>query len=206
MQTADNKTRLHEIIEQDKKNKQERLNRVKELMKDFSFMIWIENFANRHPSFRDNDVFDDCTKEDLINLKKLGLLFEGIEIYAKNNYYYSQYDGFNDIEYYRIKFNNIGYEIGKIVNQGIYYFCEKSKDLDNCFIEFSDIIMNNNTKRKEEIKEKLNYLKQYIKLCYEEGIPLEALKETTDGALWDIKDIINQNERIKILKKNSLYH
>ena len=138
-------------------------------------------------------------KEDNEKVSKLHLLYEGIELYAKKNYIYPTKCDFGD--YYNIKLDNIGYEIGMLVGQGTLFLCNRTlvnKDLE--YIDFNDIITNKKKDGVDMITQQLNNLSNKILELYKKGVPLTAIKETLDNTLTVIGE--ETKNPIKTLKRN----
>ena len=174
----------------------------KEILSDTNYLKWLEGFTIEHQSFSDNDWIyfsEKISKEDNENIKNLHLLFEGIELYAKKNYIYPTRSDLG--VYYNIKLDNIGYEIGMLVGQGTLFFCNrKSLNKDLIYIDFNDILNDKKNSNVDGITQQLKELSNKILELYKNGIPLDALIETLDSSLLEIK---NEEKNItKKLKRN----
>ena len=103
--------------------------------------------------------------------------------------------------YYKIKLENIGFEIGMLVGQGTVFFCKRVQVIDpKDFIDFYDIINNKKNKNATTIKNKLNKLFDLVVSLHKSDVPLEAIEITLDNALNEIKSK-NDLEKKKILKR-----
>lgn len=152
-----------------------------ELILSDDYIIWLKNFTEKYPSFTDDEWFDgnEITYEDNKNVLKIGLLFNRIKRYARNNFIYSDKDR---EESYNIEYKGIGYTIGVTYGQGSFFFCERTTPTSD-FISLLDIRENVERPNVRIIKERLEFLKEYLTKMLEENIPVEAIKETTQKVL-----------------------
>jgi len=96
----------------------------KELVEKDVYIKWLEGFAKEHPNFSDDSWLyrpEEVSKEDYENVSKLSSFFCAIQRYAAENYIYSTPCEYG--ESYTIKYNSKLYEIGTIVGQGAFSFC-----------------------------------------------------------------------------------
>jgi len=120
--------------------------KIQKILSNTDYMRWLEIFTIEHLSFFDNDwlyVPERISKKDYEQVDNLHLLYFGIKKYASENnlnptYCYDDWGNF-----YKIKFGNVGFEIGLLLGQGNQFFCnrvgiENEKD----FIDFNDISKN----------------------------------------------------------------
>lgn len=161
-----------------------------------NYMDWLEKFTLENPKFTDNDLlYKNKNIEDIDRINMLNSLYDLIENYAKQNYIYlykiSDYSGF-----YRIKYNNIGYEVGYLIGQETVYYCNRVNYIDNTFIDFNYIINNIKQPHTNEINEMIEELKIIIDNYYNRGIPVEALKRCVYESIKDL-----DNNESKVLKK-----
>ena len=203
MQKIETREQMREIIEKERKRLEERKNIMHEIVSNNKYIKWLEEFTKKYPKFYNNDFFyeesDKVTKVDLENIDYLGLLFEGINDYAKKNYIYRVNES-DYIDYYDIKYNNIGYRIGVLTGQGTIVYCEREIVVDNA-IDFNDIILNKKQKNTDYYNKRLLELSNIISYYYEQGIPLVAIEKTIDSTLWNIKDNLVNKERKHLTKK-----
>ena len=168
-----------------------------EIGKNFKYIEWLEKYTEQYPRFTDSDFLSKNKNiEDIERINMLNSLYDIIENYERDNYIYINEDSL-DSGYYKIQYNNIGYEIGYMMGQNIIFYCKRINNPDNSYINFQDIILNKKQPHTLEINELIEELKIIIKSYYERGIPIEALKRCVYESL---KDINNTKER-KILKK-----
>lgn len=120
--------------------------RIKEKMiANTDYIDWLQNFSSKTHYFNDEFLisydgnYPKVDDNDAEKIRKLRLFFEIIQEYAKRNYIAVE-DELS--RFYRIKYNNIGYEIGFCyVDMDIEYFCNRIDILDNVkYINFEDIM------------------------------------------------------------------
>lgn len=173
----------------------------KVMLSNNNYINWLKDFTEKYPKFRDDDFLYNnkkINKQDLDNINNLILLFKAIDNYAKDNYIYP----INEevfVDYYKIQYEGIGYEIGLICGQGTYCFCERVDNPDNSYINFDDIMLNKPQINTQLIKNKLKELSDIILYYYKQGVPYLALKETIENILWDIKGL--NDTKNKTLRK-----
>lgn len=174
----------------------------KEIISNTDYLKWLERFTTEHQSFTDDTWLyfsEKISKEDHEMVNSLHLLYRGIVQYAKKNYIYPvecEYGG-----YYRIKLDNIGYEIGMLIGQGSLFFCNRTElDSNLEYIDFNDIIGNKKKEHVDIISKELKDLSDKVLELYKKGIPLEALIEALETTLTRIKK--EENNPTKTLKRN----
>lgn len=201
MQKFENHEQMKEYVEKERKRLEERKKIKKEIVSNDNYINWLESFTNKYYKFRDDDFIynkHDLTDDDLENVNNLSLLYSGINDYATGNYIYPFADS-DFVYYYKIKYNNIGYEIGVITGRENLYFCEKNTNIDDSFIDFNDIILNTKSERTEYIEKRLLQLSNIIKYFYEEKIPLNAIKSTINDTISNIEN--TSYNKIKTLRR-----
>ena len=172
---------------------------MKVMFSSYDYVNWLLEFTTKYNDLSDDSWLynqDDISKEDRDNVFKLSKLFRGIERYAKKNYIYPVFeDGANC---YRIKVNGIGFEIGIIYAQDISFYCSR-KVIENekDYIDFNDIISGKRQENVDNIEYFLNYLNDMIVRAYQNGIPLEAISESVNANIKNIryKRQINNNSK-----------
>ena len=176
--------------------------KMQEILSNTDYIKWLDKFTIEHSNFSDDDWLyfpEKISKEDLEKVNNLHLMYRGIEKYASENYMYPTNCDFGN--FYNIKLENSGFEIGILVGQGTLFFCnrvqiENQKD----FIDFNDILNNKTNDNLTTIKNKLNELSNFISSLYKSGVPLEAIINTLDNTLNEM-DPKNNPERAKVLKR-----
>ena len=147
-----------------------------ELTINNKYITWLDKFTQEHPSFSDEDWLyhpDEISEQDLKNVEILPYMYGVIMEYAEKHNIEANPCCFGN--YYNIKYNNIGYEIGVMHGQGAINFCKRvsldEEINEDRFIDFEDII-NEQNKISSEIlnknKEKSEQ-KKYKVLFYRDG-------------------------------------
>lgn len=174
--------------------------KIKELLSNTNYLKWLERFTIEHSFFTINDWIylpDAISKDDSEQVDNLCYLYDGIKRYAIKNYVYPIKYGSGG--YYRIKLDNIGYEIGMFVGQGTSFFCARvALDNDLDYIDFNDIMNNKMLDNVDFIKQKLDNFSNMVLELYEKGIPVDAIVNTFDNTLTRIKE--DEKESTKLLK------
>ena len=168
--------------------------RAKELVSNYDYMNWLESFIKEHNgSFRHDEWLykpDEISKEDLENVNKLSEFFEGIQMYANDNYYYPIPCDYGS--YYLIEYNDKIYEISCLNGQGtvfwVYVLTEDTKVLNvqKC-IKFKDICENNPNPWKERINSNLNNLEKVILGMVSDNVPVEAIVDNINTVIEAIE-------------------
>lgn len=200
MDTPEFEEKMEKWVEEYIKKEKAKEERIQEMMSNTDYIKWLDSFTIKHQSFSDNDWLyceEEISKEDYEKVNNLHLMYSGIETYANRNYIYP-----SDCEYgnfYKIKLDNIGFEIGILVGQGTLFFCNRV-EIEKDFIDFNDIINNKESDNAIIIKNKLNELSDFVVSLYENGVPYEAIRSRLEDILNEInseKDL----EKEKVLKK-----
>lgn len=171
---------LDEEFEKEKSKKDE-------IMSNTDYICWLETFTKIYPYFAEDDwaySSNEISKEDKKNVEALEHMYFGVKSYAiKNSISFNRADC---LEYYLIKYNNIGYEIGEMEFQGGNFYCQRveiQKGTEDEFIDFVDIIKNKKQGNVEQINKQLNELSKFIENLVNEDVPVEAIQETVDKVL-----------------------
>ena len=171
----------------------------KELMSNTEYIKWLDAFTQDKDGFSDDDwlYFPEKIEEsDKKNVEKLNIFYEGIDDYAKKNYIRKSTSDFSG--FYNIKLDDLSFEIGMIRGQGVFFYCKRIDINDEKeFIDFNDIMFNRKLERADEIAKDLEALSNMIISIYEKGAPVDAIMNTLDSALKEVK---SKNDE-KILKK-----
>lgn len=196
-----------EIQENAKKHIEDKLKEeeknIAQMTSNIDYMMWLEDFTIDFPAFTSDTwaYFPEMISEN--NHQKVAmlyLLYQAIEHYASKNYIYKTKCDFGD--YYNIKLDNTHYEIGRLIGQGIIFFCcRKPFNKDIKYIDFNDIV---NDKKQENvliIEEGLNKLSNLVYTLYQSGIPLEAITAKLDNILNDINTKNNQVNHKTLTKR-----
>lgn len=177
--------------------------KMQKILSNTDYIKWLDRFTIEHSSFFDKDWLhspEKISKEDLERVNNLHLMYRGIDTHANKNYIYPTSCNFGN--FYNIKLENIGFEIGILGRQGTLFFCNRvSIKNQKDFIDFNDILNNKNVNvNATAIENKLNELSNLITSLYKSGIPLKAIKSILNNTL---KEISSQTdiEQPKILKR-----
>ena len=159
-----------------------------EIFSNISYINWLIKFTQEYSSFSDYNIIyckDILSEDDQENVKNLKYFYEDINKYAKKNYLYSIND--KNGNFYKVIYNNIGFEIGIMYGKEIIYSCRRipieNKDE---FIDLNDIINDKKQDNIDYINNTLNKLSEEITTIYQEGIPIEAIKSTIDNIINEI--------------------
>lgn len=201
LNTEDKNNKLNNWLQEYIEKQNIKNNEIKKMMSSSDYINWLTNFTIDKDAFSDNDwLYNSSTikKEDLDNIEKLYLFYEGIDKYARNNYIYPipcEYGNF-----YKIKWNEIGFEIGVLMGQGTLFFCRKLLVKENHeFIDYNDIILNKKQKQVEYIESCLNSISDMILTAYKNGVPTNAIKTTLDDTIQEISSKEEENNKKLLL-------
>jgi len=172
----------------------EDLIRKQELEKEFisntEYILWLENFSIANPAFSDDDWLycpEKIPKEDYKRVGELHLFFNGIMDYAERNFISPCYDEFGHFLF--IKFNNVGYKIGKMFGQGTLTYCERVDiSPDNLFIDFNDIMENKKQKNVDDINKKLDSMCETIEELIKIGVPSKTILKRVQNVFQNVSD------------------
>lgn len=160
-------------------------NTIQELITSPMYIQWLNYFTQMNQQFYTSQNFDkqnEVTEIDKNNIKKLGLFYEGIKVYADENYLYPI--PCESGHFYKIRFNNVGYIIGVINQPETYHFCIRVNIIcDLQFIDFMDILNNTPQPQVNEIFCSLNLLSTLVKAMHENGVPAKAIQDTVNNLL-----------------------
>ena len=203
----DEKKYFEELNKKFKEEKERENKTIMEMKTTDNYINWLEKFTLKYPIFDDYIIntadFPDLEPKDIENINNLGIFFGMIDAYAKENYIYPLDENENYYVKYFIKHNNVYYLIGY---DNIYCTAyrvervpnEKINEINN-YLEYRDIQTNKQREDTNTIKIKLATLVNII-YEYSREIPIEALQETIDNTIFDIKNNL-ESKNSKILKK-----
>lgn len=127
----------------------EKLEKKPSTIYDKSYIQWLDQFTLENENYFCNEStsFPERIKEkDIENIKKLYSLYLEIVKYARNNEINNSQYELGD--FYKIKLNESGVEIGILKGDPTVFFCERTPlKNEKDFIDFNDII-NYNKKNK----------------------------------------------------------
>ena len=202
MNTPEGKEKIKKLLEEYFAKENAENIKIQEMLANTNYIKWLDSFTIEHSSFFDDDWLyfpEKISKEDLEQVNNLHLMYHGIERYASKNYIYPTNCDFGN--FYKVKLENTGFEIGMLVGQGTLFFCNRvqignRKD----FIDFNDILNNKGNDNITTIKKKLNELSNLVVSLYKSGVPLEAIAITLDNTLNKI-NFQNDLGQAKVLKR-----
>ena len=188
---------VQEYIAQEEAKKQQ----IRSMMSNLTYLKWLNQFMQNKESFSDDDWLyspEQITDSDWKKVDILGLFYEGINNYAKLNYIYP-YQCPNG-NYYKIRLNDKGFEIGVMAGQGIIFFCKKVPvENEQEFIDFNDIMIGKKQEQVDRINESLENLSNMVLKVYESGVPIESITYTLENT---IKEITSKKEgKSRLLQK-----
>lgn len=155
LKTPERKAKIRKYIKEyiDKENVKNE--KIKILMSNTNYLEWINQFTQNKKGFFDDDWIyfpEQISDSDKENVEKLWLFYEGISGYADlNNIYPLQCDFGN---FYKIRLDKIGFEIGVLIGQEAVFFCNKvAVKNEQEFIDFNDIM---NGQKQEQVDKNAN--------------------------------------------------
>ena len=186
-------TMMKKFIESCVEKEKYRTEKIKDMMTNPDYFEWLNEFTQDKKGFSDDTWLyfpNEIKDSDKENVEELHLFYDGIDKYASANYIYPV-----DCEYgnfYKIRLDEIGFEIGVLSGQGVVFFCKKVPvENEQEFIDFNDIMTGKKPEQVDQINAKLDSLAKMIKAIYESGVPIEAINYTLENTL---KELISQNE------------
>ncbi len=175
---------------------------IKIMMANQSYLEWLTQFTKDKEGFSDEDwlYFPERIKDsDKANVEKLGLFYDGIDNYAQQNYIYPLPCEFGN--FYKIRLNEIDFEIGMLVGQGTVFYCKKVKvENEQEFIDFNDIMTNKKQEQVAKINTILESLSNMVFTAYKNGVPIEAISSTLEDIIDEITSSKEDNPKTLIKK------
>ena len=160
--------------------------KAERLVSNTKYMLWLEEFTAKNHGFSDDSWLYNSEKLSAIdseNVHNLCSFFNGIAKYADNNFLPVYSEDAHESHVY-IQFNGIGYEIGVVVGQGAYTYCQRLNIFsDKRFINFNDVVANKKQKNVDHINKQLNKLSASIHTLMDMGVPIKAITGTIEDAL-----------------------
>ena len=175
---------------------------IKVMMSNTNYLEWLTQFTKDKEGFSDEDwlYFPERIKDsDKAKVEKLGLFYDGIDNYAKLNYIYPLPCAFGN--FYKIRLNEIGFEIGMLIGQGTVFFCKKV-EVENKqeFIDFNDIMTNKKQEQVDKVNTILESLSNMVLTAYKNGVPIEAIRYTLEEIIDEITSSKEDNPKTLIKK------
>lgn len=188
IKTLEGKAKMDKWIEKYITEQKVKEKKIKDMMSNTAYIEWLNEFTQDKDGFSDDDwlYFPEKISEfDRKNVEKLCLFYEGIDNYSQQNHIYPTPCEFGN--FYRVKLNGFGFEIGILVGQGtIFFFNKVSLKGDKEFIDFNDIMIEKKQDNVDQINATLDSLSSMILTSYESGVPIEAIVSTLDNTIEDI--------------------
>ena len=147
----------------------------KAMFSNYDYINWLVEFTEIYDSFIADDYeyrYLILKEKDSENLKNFYLFFNGIEKYANDNFVYPEYS--QNGTYYKIKYNDIAFNIGIEAGQGTIMYCERTAPSEDD-IEFANIMEGKKLPQKEIISNKLNKISNDIDELMQAGIPFNFI-------------------------------
>lgn len=171
--------------------------KIKKLISSTDYIKWLDNFTKKHPNFDINNGLSNLGKideQDKKNVDDLYLMYSAVDRYARKNYIYPIPCNFGG--YYKVKLDDNGFEIGKLIGQGTLYFCNRVQiEKGEEFIDFNDIINDKKYDGVDKIKNNLDELSKEIVLLFEESnISLDEITNKLKDAIKAI--YIEENNKV----------
>ena len=152
------------------------------------YVDWLENFSKGKKIITTDDYKHDeesLKEKDNLNVYLLEALFELIDDYSEANFIEPIVTKYG--QYYKIKHNGIGYEIGIDVGQGTYFYCQRQEQADDDSLEYKKLMSSVKLPSTIIVETKLEELTNYIEQLIEDDVPLNAIKNTTDNVIKKVK-------------------
>lgn len=193
LETPEGLAKMHNWLDKYAKKEKDKYEKIKIMMSNTNYLEWLNQFTQDKNGFYDDDWQyspDLITESDKENVEKLGLFYEGIEKYATSNYISPSLCEFGN--FYKIRLDEKGFEIGFLIGQGTVFFCKKvAVENKQEFIDINDIITGKKQEKTDKINASLETLSNMVLTAYENGVPIESIVYTLDNT---IEKIISQNQ------------
>lgn len=201
MNTPEGKEKLKKWADEYRARLDERNLKIQEMFANSEYIDWLSRFTLENQNFSDDMWLyfpEKISKEDGSRVDDLCLMYEGIDKYASENYIFPYHCDFGN--FYKIKFNDVGFEIGTLSGQGTIFFCSRvSIEDEKEFIDFNDIINNKKSDNVTTIENSLNELSEHVISLSNNGVPLEAITNTLNSTLSKLH-LEKEVSKVKVLK------
>lgn len=193
LETPEGKERMNKWVEEYIAKEKAKSEKIKRMMSNPTYIEWLNQFTQDKDGFSDDDWLyfpEKISESDREKVEQLCLFYEGINKYAEKNHIYPTPCEFGN--FYSVKLNNFGFEIGILVGQGtVFFFNKASLEDDKEFIDFNDIMIEKKQENVDQINATLDSLSSMVTTAYENGVPIEAIVNTLDNT---IKGITSKKE------------
>lgn len=201
MNTPEGKEKLKKWADEYRARLDERNLKIQEMFANSEYIDWLSRFTLENQNFSDDMWLyfpEKISKEDGSRVDDLCLMYEGIDKYASENYIFPYHCDFGN--FYKIKFNDVGFEIGTLSGQGTIFFCSRvSIEDEKEFIDFNDIINNKKSDNVTTIENSLSELSEHVISLSNNGVPLEAITNTLNSTLSKLH-LEKEVSKVKVLK------
>ena len=163
------------------------------MLESTDYIDWLIHFTEENPVFSDDDWLyneEGISKEDLMKVRNLPLLFECISSFADRNYLSSTLDEWGEsfLIHKDDAYMNIGYNTG----QGTSFYCERTEKKENS-INYYNVMNKETMMRTEYVDHKLQEISDDIKeLLVTFRVPVDCIYEMVSNT---------QNNPKKYVKK-----
>lgn len=201
MNTPEGKEKMKKWADEYRARLDERNLKIQEMFANSEYIDWLSHFTIENQNFSDDMWLyfpEKISKEDGSRVNDLCLMYEGIDKYASANYIFPYHCDFGN--FYKIKFNDVGFEIGTLSGQGTIFFCSRvSIEDEKEFIDFNDIINNKKSDNVTTIENSLSELSEHVISLSNNGVPLEAITNTLNSTLSKLHSE-KEVSKVKVLK------
>lgn len=199
METPEGKEKMKKRAEDYIEKQKVRSEKIKDMISDTSYIDWLNQFTQDKEGFSDDQWLyfpEKISSVDRENVEMLNLFYEGINRYAEQNHIYPKPCHFGN--FYRVKLNDFGFEIGILVGQGtISFFNRVPLENEKEFIDFNDIMSEKKQDKVEQINAILDSLSNTVIMAYENGVPIESIINKLDSTIKGISS--EKEDKPKIL-------
>ena len=200
METPEGKARMAKWIEKYLTKEKAEREKIRKLMSNTAYIEWLKQFTQDIDGFSNDDWLyspEKLSEADRENVEELSLFYEGVANYSKQNHIYPV--SFDYGNFYLVKLNDFGFEIGIYVGQGISHFFNKAQlEDDKEFLDFNDIINGKKQDNVDQINATLDSLSSMVVTAYESGVPIEAITNTLSNT---INEITSKKDGKKLVRK-----
>ena len=151
-----------------------------------NYLDWLVKTTSIMPYIGTYYLYSNVSKQDEENINDLEVIYELIAEYAKENYVEPISIEVGDFfcgDYYQVKYNGIGFEIGIDLFQGLDYYCNRVKQVDKKAIDLEKAIKGGKHPNTKKMELKLKSLEEYLMELIDSDVSGVAIRETTDKVL-----------------------
>ena len=160
--------------------------KINKILSNEDYINWLEKFTLNTPRFYCDSCFSPSINSlDNIsqNIQDISLLYNAIKNYANDNYIAPIPTVCGD--YYSIKHNNVGYQIGIMTGPETIYYCMRTEEEKN-YIPFKDIQNNIKTPTAILINNKMEELTKLISSMIDNDISYDIILGETEKTLQKV--------------------